>query len=108
MSYIIRNAQVQDYKSVIGIINQVQKMHVEWRPDIYKDNENLISMEAFANMVKDDTFYVAEKRGLIVGVMEIIKKQIESPAHVTRNILFIASMGVDEKFRGRGGRTSIL
>jgi hypothetical protein len=36
MNCEIRKARWEDYESVIRIMNQVQKMHVEWRPDIYK------------------------------------------------------------------------
>lgn len=42
---LIRNAKKADYHAVRRIMNQVQEMHVAWRPDIYKSNENLINME---------------------------------------------------------------
>lgn len=32
----IRTATWEDYGSVIRIMRQIQQMHVEWRPDIYK------------------------------------------------------------------------
>ena len=47
MDIRIRNATTNDYESVIKIISQVQDMHVEWRPDIYKYNDNLIAKEEF-------------------------------------------------------------
>ena len=40
MNIQIRLAKKTDYESVIRIMSQVQDMHVEWRPDIYKHNEN--------------------------------------------------------------------
>ena len=45
MNLLIRNAKKADYHAVRRIMNQVQEMHVAWRPDIYKSNENLINME---------------------------------------------------------------
>ena len=98
-----KNAVINDYESVIKIISQVQDMHVEWRPDIYKYNNNLIPKEAFEEIVETNTFFVAENENeKIVGVLEIVFRHIETPAHVTRDIIFIDTMAVDEKYRGLG------
>lgn len=103
MDIRIRNAITNDYGSVIKIISQVQDMHVEWRPDIYKYNDNLIAKEEFEKIVENNTFFVAENENKkIVGVLEIIFRHIESPAHVTRDVIFIDTMAVDEKYRGLG------
>ena len=112
MKITIRNAMMKDYQSVIEIMNQVQQMHVEWRPDIYKPNENLIPMDVFEQIVSGDTFFVAETEeangermeagGVVVGIMEIMFRHIESPSHVTRDVIYIDSMAVDEKYRGMG------
>ena len=103
MNMKIRNATINDYESVIKIISQVQDMHVEWRPDIYKYNDNLMAKEEFEKRVESNTFFVAEnEKEKIVGVLEIIFRHIESPAHVTRDVIFIDTMAVDEKYRGLG------
>ena len=103
MDIRIRNATTNDYESVIKIISQVQDMHVEWRPDIYKYNDNLIAKEEFEKIVENNTFFVAENENKKnVGVLEIIFRHIESPAHVTRDVIFIDTMTVDEKYRGLG------
>ena len=103
MDIRIRNAITNDYGSVIKIISQVQDMHVEWRPDIYKYNDNLITKEEFEKIVENNTFFVAENENKkIVGVLEIIFRHIESPAHVTRDVIFIDTMAVDEKYRRLG------
>ena len=103
MDIQIRTATINDYESVIKIISQVQDMHVEWRPDIYRHNDNLISKEVFEKIVESNTFFVAENDNeKIVGVLEIAFRHIESPAHVTRDIIFIDTMAVAEKYRGLG------
>ena len=103
MDIKMRIASINDYESVIKIISQVQDMHVEWRPDIYKYNNNLILKEAFEKMVETNTFFVAENANeKIVGVLEIAFRHVETPAHVTRDIIFIDTMAVDEKYRGLG------
>ena len=60
MNIQIRLAKKTDYETVISIMSQVQDMHVEWRPDIYKHNENLITRDVFEKILENDTFYVAE------------------------------------------------
>ena len=102
MDIHIRNAEKTDYKAVSRIMNQVQEMHVAWRPDIYKLNENLISEDVFGLMISNGNLYVADVGGTVAGVLEVTYKHIESPAHVTRNIIFIDSMAVDSDYRGRG------
>ena len=58
--------------------------------------------EIFANIVKSDTFFVAESNNTVVGVLEIAFRHIESPAHVTRDVIFIDTMAIDEVYRGKG------
>lgn len=102
MNCLVRNATINDWEAVIKIMNQVQNMHVEWRPDIYKPNNNIIPIDTFKKIVNDDTLFVAEADGVVVGVIEIMFQRIENPSLVTRNVIFIDSMAVDEKYRGTG------
>lgn len=102
MKAFVRNAEMKDYEAVVNIMGQVQEMHVKWRPDIYKINKKMISEDKFAEILEDGTFFVAETEGIVVGIMGIAFRHIENPSHVTRNVIFIDSMAVDEKYRGMG------
>lgn len=102
MKAFVRNAERKDYEAVVNIMVQVQEMHVKWRPDIYKTNKEMIPADKFAGLLKEVTFFVAEADGMVVGVMGIAFRHIENPSHVTRNVIFIDSMAVDEKYRGMG------
>ena len=102
MNIQIRLARKNDYESVNRIMTQVQDMHVEWRPDIYKPNENLIPEDVFEKITENGTLYVAESEGVVVGILEIVFRHVESPSHVTRDFIFIDSMAIDEKYRGMG------
>ena len=98
----IRKAVETDYESVLRILSQVQDMHVKWRPDIYKANKELISITGYMAALTEETFYVAEDGGKVVGVMGLEYRHIETPSHVTRDVVFIDSMAVDEPYRGMG------
>ena len=102
MNLLVRNAKKTDYHAVRKIMDQVQEMHVAWRPDIYKSNENLISEDIFDLMISSGNLYVADVDGIVAGVLEVIYKHVESPAHVRRDVVFIESMAVDTDFRGKG------
>ena len=83
-------------------MDQVQQLHVEWRPDVYKPASPLITMDMFEAILKDGNWYVAEADGVVVGILELMKRHVESPAQVTKDVLFISTMAVDEKYRGKG------
>lgn len=52
MEINIRNGKTEDYESVSKIMNQVQGLHVEWRPDIYKINSNFFPIDYFEEAIK--------------------------------------------------------
>lgn len=102
MEIYIRNARLDEYKSVEAIMKQVQQMHIDWRPDIYKYSETVLPLEIYEQAVKDETFFVAEYEENVAGVLFIIYRHIENPIQVTRNIIFVDSMAVDENYRRKG------
>lgn len=102
MEVIVRLPRLQDYERVSKIMDQVQQLHVEWRPDVYKPASPLITMDMFEAILKDENWYVAEADGMVVGVLELMKRHVESPAQVMKDVLFISTMAVDEKYRGKG------
>ena len=42
MNIHIRNASIHDYHAIEAIMRQVQQMHIDWRPDIYKHSEAVL------------------------------------------------------------------
>ena len=102
MEVIVRLPRLQDYERVSQIMDQVQQLHVEWRPDVYKPASPLITVDMFEAILKDGNWYVAEADGVVVGILELMKRHVESPAQVTKDVLFISTMAIDEKYRGKG------
>lgn len=102
MNIQIRRANIDDYQAVEVIMQQVQQMHINWRPDIYKHSETVLPIEIYEQAVHDETAYVAECEGHVKGVLLIQYRHIESTNQVTRDVIYIDSMAVDEPYRGRG------
>lgn len=53
MKIHIRNAELDEYQTVETIMKQVQQMHIDWRPDIYKYNETVLPLELYKQAVNE-------------------------------------------------------
>ena len=49
---IIRHATKEDYESVESIMSQVQQMHVDWRPDLYKMGDVVLPYERYIELIE--------------------------------------------------------
>ena len=102
MDIRIRTAKVEDYNAVEAIMKQVHKLHVGWRPDVYKQQETILPLDEFKQAIKEQAFFVAEGEGKVVGILGLMYRHVETPVHVTKDIIFIDSMAVDEPYRKKG------
>ena len=98
----IRYASIADYDGVEKIMKQVQELHVNLRPDIYQPIDVVLPYQEFCKAVEQRTLIVAEQNEDVVGVVSYIHRHIESDKQVTRDVMFIDCMAVDEQLRGRG------
>ena len=98
----IRTAKLEDYNAVESIMKQVHQLHVHWRPDVYRQQETILSLEEFEQAINEQAFFVAEREGRIVGILGLMYRHVETPVHVTKDIIFIDSMAVEEQYRGKG------
>ena len=98
----IRFAKQEDYDGVESIMKQVQDLHISWRPDIYKFCDTVLSQEAFLDAISKEEIIVAEVGSEVVGILLFMHRHIESDKQVTRDVLFIDAMAVDESYRGKG------
>ena len=87
MDIIIRPAETSDFDSVVHILNQVQALHVNWRPDIYKESKDFFSLDAFQDALDKEAFYVAESEHRIIGILELTYRHIEFPSMLTRDVI---------------------
>lgn len=102
MEVTIRRAKKDDYDAVESIMKQVQQLHINWRPDIYKTIDVVLPFEEYVQAIADDTFFVAEMNQIIVGILRIMYRHICSEHQVTRDIIFIDTMAVEKDFKGKG------
>ena len=98
----IRFARAEDYRAVEKLMQQVQDLHVAWRPDIYKACAVVLPREEFIDAVAGERIIVAEMGGAVSGMASFMYRHIQSDRQVARSILFIDAMVVDKARRGRG------
>lgn len=98
----IRYAEPNDYSEVEMIMQQVQDMHINWRPDIYKRGDVVLPPEIFDEAVQNKELIVAESADKIIGLLLFMIRHIENNNQVTRDVLYIDSMAVAEGCRGQG------
>lgn len=98
----IRSARPEDYATVERLMQQVQNLHAEWRPDIYRRCELMLPQATYLEMIADETFLVAERDGEVVGLLYYLRRCAELPSVVRRDILYVDSVAVKETCRGQG------
>ncbi len=98
----IRLATEQDYDAVERIMKQVHRMHVGWRPDIYVDMDPILPYDRYQAHLAEQQIFVADLKGEVVGLLIYLVRQICGGPVKEREVLFVDSMAVEEKYRGRG------
>lgn len=99
---VVRYAKNSDYDMVEVLMKQVQQMHVEWRPDIYKMGEIVLPKDVFEKAVVEKNFLVAEVEGMVIGLLFFYVYHRENDNSVARDVLFVDSMAVHEDYRRQG------
>lgn len=103
MEIKIRYAEEKDYNQVEIIMKQVQELHTVWRPDIYKNVEIMLPFDMYMDYVHNRELIVATSDSeSVVGILIYFTRNISGGPMVDRKVMFIDSMGVDEKYRGQG------
>ncbi len=102
MDILIRLAGTDDYPQIEAIMQQVQSLHVNLRPDIYKVVCTAIPEEELAKGIEQQSFYVAEADNKIVGILSFLHRSVRGAHQVAREVLFVDTMAVDAPYRGKG------
>lgn len=99
---LIRFANREDYEEVERIAEQVQKMHVEWRPDIYTFEKKIFPNEIFEQLIDNKMVIVATDEEKVVGFLMYIVNKIDFDNQVERTLYKVDAVAVDEECRGQG------
>ena len=102
----IRKAEKKDIPAILDLLGQVQEVHANGRPDIFKGGTKKYSEQEVLDIISNsDTpvFVYTDKTDKAVGyVFCILEEQKDSGNLRARKNFYIDDLCVDEKLRGQG------
>ena len=103
MDNCIRRAGVEDLPSINKLLYEVQNVHSDIRPDLFKPNTKKYNDEQLTAIINDDKtpVFVYESGGVVLGYVFCIFRQFPQSETMTDiKTLFIDDLCVDESARG--------
>lgn len=108
---MVRFARNEDLERVNELRKQVNDVHVEGRPDIFKPgfNEELQNHIYEIWEAEDKDIIVAEREGIVCGFacVQLVDRP-ENPFMNARKFYAVDEFGVDEAFRRQGVATELM
>lgn len=103
MSYLVRRAEVKDIPSLMELLKQVNKVHYDGRPDLFK-LETKYSPDELSKIIADNdtpVFVCENEDGKILGHGFCVMQRPENTRLLTDILtLYIDDICVDESARG--------
>lgn len=103
---LIRQATINDINEISNLLRQIQQIHFEGRPDIFKCNSQKYSASELKAIIANDAtpifVYVNDTKQIIGYVFCVITKTENSNTLNGRSTLFIDDLCVDASYRGQG------
>ena len=99
---MIRRAKNTDIDRVNALLYQVQQLHADGRPDIFKNGAKKYTTEELKALIADDMtpIFVYEEDGMVMGYAFCIYQiTLESEQLHERKVLYIDDLCVDESYR---------
>ena len=102
----VRKAKQEDIQRILELLVQVDMVHHNGRPDLFKGPATKYNVEELQEIINNDetpVFVCENEKGEIAGHAFCIHKQIVGDAVLTDvRTLYIDDICVDEAFRGQG------
>ncbi|MBU3113063.1 GNAT family N-acetyltransferase [Clostridium lacusfryxellense] len=98
----IRDFNIDDFKGVNILMNQVHKLHMDSRADIYRKTDEPISNKDFLRIANDNNIIsiLAETNSIIVGLCIISIKPVSSNiALLARKVAYMEDLCVHQDYR---------
>ncbi len=108
MNINIEIPKIENQTEINEIAKQVHKLHVNWRPDLFLDVEEVISKERLEGLLESSSIYVGKIENKIVSYIIVYIKEKNNQFMRYRKILEIDTLCVDENYRGNGIGTQML
>ena len=101
-------ARPEERPAINKLAEQVHRLHIQWRPDIYEPASELWSQSRFDDAVIQRQIFTAKVGAQIVGYVLVRIRNYEMTGHVKRTVLLIDEICVDETWRNQGIGTEMM
>ena len=95
-------------EDVNRLAKQVHAMHVAWRPDLYEMVEQLYPEERMQSAISARELYVAKLGDTVIGYVSLKIRKSEGLGLVTRKVMLVEELCVDEPLRNQGFGKSMM
>lgn len=101
----IRRAKINDIERILELLVQVDMVHHNGRPDIFKGPATKYTKQELCEIIKNDNtpiFVCVDENDLVLGYTFCVVKQFENDNIMTDiKTLYIDDLCIDEKSRGK-------
>lgn len=101
-------ARPEDRAGIEVLAQQIHRMHVQWRPDIYAHADEMWPQDRFEDAVAQRQLFVAKEDDAVVGYVLLKKREYDMTGHVRRKVLVIDEICVEESRRNQGIGTEMI
>ncbi len=111
MKPIIRRARREDAEQILALLYQVEEIHRQGRPDLFRVHGVKFTMTELCAVMEDEAtpVFVADVEGNVAGyVFGIVNETKDSPMLFDMKTLHLEDVCVDEGFRGGGIGTALM
>ena len=105
---MLQLARPEDRAAIDALAQQIHRMHVAWRPDIYELAEEMWPEERFDEAVAQRQLFAAKLDDTIVGYVLVKIRNYDMIGHVKRRVLLVDEICVDESRRNQGIGTEMI
>ena len=91
-----------DWEAVKRLSVQIHDQHAGWRPDLFYHVDEPYSREEFLAAIQNRGIYVAKLDGAVVGYVTLFTRQVTGTGMVSKKVMCLTSICVDETIRGHG------
>lgn len=101
----IREADIEDYESLLPLFRQVHDLHVFERPDLYNENPTPVERDFYLNQITDSKQHIfVAYRGIDIYAFVVMREEevLANSFVKARRILYVNSLCVAEDQRGNG------
>ena len=105
---MLQLARPEDRAAIEVLAQQVHRMHVHWRPDIYILADQMWSQTRFDDAVVQRQLFAAKIDGVVVGYVLVKIRNYDMAGHAKRKVLLVDEICVDEACRNQGIGTEMI